>query len=98
MTFLALTATMKRCGAGAAGSEEYGNPSGVRISRPMAIRNNPLSILRILSGFLTNKMRGTYKKNMQMLSKSANVSKKHVTSIFRPSKKPALQSVGLLEG
>jgi hypothetical protein len=66
MTFLALTAIMKRCGAGAAGSAEYGNPSGVRIRRPTAIRNNPLSILRILSGFLTNKMRGTWKEYMTM--------------------------------
>jgi hypothetical protein len=59
-----LTAIMKRCGAGAAGSPEYGKPSGVRIRRPIAIKNSPPRILRILAGFFTSKIRGTCKKNM----------------------------------
>jgi hypothetical protein len=55
---------MKRCGAGPAGSPEYGKPSGVKISRPTAIKNSPPRKLRILDGFFTNKIRGTCKKNM----------------------------------
>jgi len=58
---ITLTAIMKRCGAGAAGSPEYGKPSGVRISRPTAIKNSPPRKLRILDGFFTSKIRGTCK-------------------------------------
>jgi len=55
---------MKRCGAGPAGSAEYGKPSGVKISRPTAIKNIPPRKLRIAVGSFTSKIRGTCKKNM----------------------------------
>jgi hypothetical protein len=80
---------MKRCGAGAVASEEYGNPSGVRISRLTAIRNIPLRILRIFSGFFTSKMRGTWKNNTCQL----HLQHQRTTHLSLPSSAPKIQQI-----
>nr|CAH7760237.1 unnamed protein product [Callosobruchus chinensis] len=72
---------MKRWGARYPGSPEYGNPSGVSISKANDIQNNPAKQLNTLSAPLTRSTKGTtklYSIENRKLTYKKNVEDKYI--------------------